>query len=723
MGAIAGMIQNIRDEDTPLQKKLDGLGRLIVAGCMIICAAVSVIGIMRGEDRFEMLLTGISLAVAAVPEGLPAVVTIALATGVSRMMRRGALVRRLPSVETLGCANVICSDKTGTLTENKMTIRSVYAAETFYDVTGSGLTVEGEFQKDGRKADIDSEPVLKLMLEIGAVCNNSRLERVAAVRGRRGAGSYAPYSKPQKNVKRGKILQFSRKKSKDSFNLIGDPTEGAFLVAAEKAGISTDGLTGKYTRTFEIPFDSDRKLMSVIARTPGNEKYVFVKGAPDVVIKKCSKLYTLKGVIDFSSPIKSGILRINDMMAGGALRVLAVACKKTEVTAARSYRFEAESSHGHKNEIEKLEDGLVFVGLAGMIDPPRQGVRDAITRCRTAGIKVAMITGDHRSTAVAVANELGLMRDGSITLTGQDLDRMDGDEFLKLAPKAAVYARVSPRHKLQIVQTLKKLNNVVAMTGDGVNDAPAVKEADIGVSMGISGTDVTKEASAMILTDDNFNTVVAAVEEGRLIHNNIRKFIRYLLSCNLGEVLTMFAAMVFNLPAPLAAIQILLVNLVTDGLPAVALGIDPPDRDLMKEAPRKAGDGIFSGGLLKKITVRGFIIGAGTLAVFISVFHFTADLVLSRTSALMTLILSQLVHVFECKSEKKNIFQIDLLSNKHLIFAVLISFAISLLVVYEPHLAAIFSTERLGAGEWKLIAGYVAAGPVISSIFHREKKV
>jgi len=672
MGNIAGLIQNIEEDETPLQKKLKHLGKLIVAGCLIICAIVSLTGVLRGEELFNMLLAGISLAVAAVPEGLPAIVTIALALGVQRMLKRNALIRKLPAVETLGCASIICSDKTGTLTENRMTVRKIYAGGKTYEIKGSNGK-SGVFFDSFAGIDPLKQSILKLNLEIGALCNNAEVEQ----------------------------------KQKNMWEVAGDPTEGALLVAAAKAGLTRNVLDASWFRIDELPFDSERKCMSVVCDDHKGETFVFTKGAPDIIINKCTKAYTSKGIVDLTPERKAEIMKINNLMAGEALRVLGMAFKKL---ASRNYKT------------RELENELVFAGLAGMIDPPRKEALEAVRKCKMAGIKPVMITGDHKLTATAIAKELEILSKNDKVLTGAELDEMGEKRLEMIAENVGVYARVSPKHKLMIVRVLKKLGHVVAMTGDGVNDAPAVKEADIGVSMGLTGTDVTKEASAMILMDDNFATIVAAVEEGRVIYNNIRKFIRYMLACNIGEVLTMFLGMLIGLPIPLLPIQILWVNLVTDGLPAVALGFDPPGRDIMLQPPRGSKESIFSHGLLSLILFRGVLIGLTTLAVFISILYLGKGVESARTGAFATLVLTQLIHVFECKSERKSIFEIPVFNNMYLIWAVLCSLIMILGVLYIPFLQIIFNTVPLSLTEWMIISGLSFLGPVTASFFKHGKR-
>ncbi|NLL06508.1 MAG: cation-translocating P-type ATPase [Clostridiaceae bacterium] len=689
MGKIADMIQDVEDEETPLQRRLDHLGKFIVYGCLIVCAIVSITGVIRGEKIFTMLLSGISLAVAAVPEGLPAIVTIALALGVQKMLKRKALVRKLPAVETLGCASVICSDKTGTLTENKMTVRKIYTGGNMVEINGGPLSSEGEFSIAGRKIEPYSIESLKLAMEIGTLCNNAVMERIAE----------------ESNNAINKVKSvFS---TKEKWQLSGDPTEAALLVVGAKAGLTQQMLNNTFLRIDELPFDSDRKCMTVICDTKKGEIFAFTKGAPDIIIDRCTNIYTSSGIRQLTQDQKRLVLRKNDELGKEALRVLGVAYKKLNT---RHY----DKAH--------LEEELVFVGLIGMIDPPRKEAVNAVRKCKLAGIKPIMITGDHKVTAGAIARELNIVSENDKVITGSELETMNDRKLQSIINDVSVYARVSPKHKLRIVKALKKEGHIVAMTGDGVNDAPAVKEADIGIAMGITGTDVTKEAASMTLLDDNFATIVAAVEEGRVIYNNIRKFIRYMLACNIGEVLTMFFGTLLGLPLPLLPIQILWVNLVTDGLPAIALSLDPAEKDIMMRPPRGAKENIFSNGLLNLILFRGMLVGLCTLLVFVSVLYFSGDVTVARTGAFVTLVLTQLIHVFECKSERKNIFEIPLFNNIPLVLAVLCSLIMIIGVVYIPTFQGIFKTVPLSYHDWVLVAGVSALGPVISSFFKVNRK-
>jgi len=668
VGQIAGMIQTTAEEATPLERRLDDLGKWLVWGCLAICLIVVITGIAKGESLFLMCMAGISLAVAAIPEGLPAIVTVALAIGVQRMIKQRAIIRKLPAVETLGCTTVICSDKTGTLTQNAMTVRQVFTDGNKYDITGAGYDIKGEILLNQQSVDINKDKALQQCLTIGALCNNSTLK--------------------QNNIA---ITGIWRNKTEKNWSIEGDPTEGAIIVAAAKADIWQATIEKTQTRLAEIPFESERRRMSVIYRDASNNHILYIKGAPDTILELCQYYHTAAGPTSLTNDLISTISSVSEQMASSALRVLAVAYRRLTPSQVQ-------------NPDEKIENVLVFAGLIGMIDPPREEVKPAIARCREAGIKTVMITGDHKNTAIAIAQELLIYKESHHkALTGKELDAMSESELDTLVNKVSVYARVSPAHKLRIVRALKRKGHIVAMTGDGVNDAPAIKEADIGISMGISGTDVTKEASAMVLADDNFATIVAAIEEGRGIYDNIRKFIRYLLSCNIGEVLTMFLAALLGLPMPLLPVQILWVNLVTDGLPAMALGVDNANPNIMQRPPRLPGESVFSRGLSRKIIGRGIQIGLSTLFVFSVIYYLQNDLALARTAAFATLVYCQLFHVFDCRSETVNIFELKFASNKYLLAAVVFSTVMQLSVMYIPFLSAIFSTVPLALGDWALV--------------------
>lgn len=648
MGRIANLLDNIEEEKSPLRERLDSLGKILVALCLVICAVVTILGIIRGNEITEMFLLGVSLAVAAIPEGLAAIVTVALALGVSRMLKKNALVRKLPAVETLGCTSVICSDKTGTLTQNKMTVKEVYI--------------------NGRIYDLDKEELKNhlTLMKAFVYCNDFN------------------YDFNSKNIDKA---------------LLGDPTETALVKAFfNEVNILKDFMS-KASRTFDIPFDSNRKMMSVIVKE-GNKEVCYMKGAPERVIERCTQILENGVVKPLTHQKKRQVASYIEAMSNRALRCIASAYKETGLIRG-----------------EDLEKDLIFLGVAGSIDPPRVEVRDAVLKCKLAGIQPVMITGDHKNTALAIAKSINICNTDDQAMTGEEIEKISDEELIKKVKNVRVFARVSPHHKLRIVKAFKKQNNIVAMTGDGVNDAPAIKEADIGIAMGISGTDVTKEAASMVLMDDNFATIVSAVEEGRIIYDNIRKFIRYLLSCNLGEVLTMFLASIFYLPNPLTPIQILFVNLATDGLPAIALGVDPPDKDIMMQQPRQKGESIFARGLWSKIVIRGCLIGICTLLSFMTGRLYGMDLATCRTLALITLVMSQLLHVFECRSERHSIFEIKVFSNPYLVGAVLVSISMVLAILYIPFLANVFNTIPLSLGQWAIVLFYSGVIFLINSLY------
>lgn len=665
IGQIAAMIQKVNDDATPLQKKLAQLGKILIVLCLAVCALVTFLGVLRGEDFGVMFLTGVSLAVAAIPEGLPAIVTVVLAIGVQRMVKRQAVVKKLPSVETLGCASVICSDKTGTLTQNVMNVKKIYCSSRFIDVSGFGYVPAGRFTVRDAVIEPTEDESLRLLLETAAVCNNVILKK----------GDFS-------------LSSLWRKKENTEWQISGDPTEGALAVAAAKAGIWRE--KSGQTRIEEIPFDSVRKMMSVLCENDKGEYTAYVKGALDVILPYCTRIMQNGRIVRLDQKRREEILFANAKMASSALRVLGLA-----------YRPLKES--------RIAEDDLIFLGLMGLIDPPREEVKEAIKVCQKAGIRTVMVTGDHALTAAAIARELGILAEGQEVMTGEELEKYDDDSLAKRVDKIGVYARVSPQHKLMIVKAWKKRGDVVAMTGDGVNDAPAVKEADIGVAMGRSGTDVTKESSSLVLMDDNFATIVAAVEEGRAIYNNIRKFITYLLGCNIGEILTMLLASLLGFPLPLLPIQILLINLVTDGLPALALGVEPAEKNIMLFSPRSKKKNIFADGLGKRIISRGLQIGISTIAVFALALEMTdGDLEIARTMTFATLVMSQLCFVFTCRSEKQTVFQLGLFTNPYLTGAVLVSVCTLLIAVYLPYLQIFLVTRSLACWQWLIILAFSA---------------
>ncbi|KYG35819.1 calcium-translocating P-type ATPase, SERCA-type [Priestia endophytica] len=654
MGQIADLLQNAETVTTPLQRKLAQLGKILIIIALILTALVVFVGVLQGHDVYSMFLAGVSLAVAAIPEGLPAIVTVALSLGVQRMIRKKAIVRKLPAVETLGCASVICSDKTGTLTQNKMTVTHVWAGGTTWGVTGTGYAPEGKFRLDDRDVNPQKSRELSQVLLFGLLCNNTN------------------------------ILQ--RKKE---YVLDGDPTEAALVVAARKAGLEREEMLKQFTIVEEFPFDSTRKMMSVIIQDKEGKRYVVTKGAPDVLLTTSSQILWKERLESLSVSRYNEVHKAVEDLAARALRTIAIAYKPL-------------SNHNRLTEKE-AESNLTFLGLQGMIDPPRTEVKEAVKECKEAGIKTVMITGDHVITAQAIAKELGILTKKGKVLQGTDITSMSKEELEEIVEDVDVYARVSPEHKLKIVKALQAKGHVVAMTGDGVNDAPAIKSADIGIAMGITGTDVAKEASSLVLLDDNFATIKSAIKEGRNIYENIRKFVRYLLASNVGEILVMLFAMLLALPLPLVPIQILWVNLVTDGLPAMALGLDKPEDDVMKRGPRHPKEGIFSRGLGWKVISRGFLIGIATLLAFIIVYdEQTGNLAYAQTVAFATLVLAQLIHVFDCRSEK-SIFDRNPFGNMYLIGAVLSSILLMAIVIYVEPLQAIFHTVPIIGRDWLLI--------------------
>ncbi len=680
IGNIAKMIEGVEQEQTPLQERLDKLGRFLGYAVIGICIVVFLLGMLRNEEIVSLLLnvhsidglaaflvslkevfmTSVALAVAAIPEGLAAVVTVALALGVQRMVKRHALIRKLPAVETLGCTTVICTDKTGTLTRNEMTVRKLYFKGNVVDVTGAGYGYDGEFFIDGNKADPkDFAPLLK----IGALNNDA---------------------------------------SVDGSSVIGDPTEGSLIVSAAKSGLDKKGLEKLYPRIDEIAFDSERKRMSTLHKAK-DKNLVYVKGAPDIVLDLCTRIYSEGKVRKISLKDKEKILEANKRFSSDALRVLAFAYKE-------------------EPKAKITEDNLIFAGLQAMIDPPRMSAKEAVKKCRDAGIKVVMITGDHIVTAQAVGREIGIT---GKAITGQELEAIDNLDGV--VEDISIYARVNPEHKMRIVEALKKKDHIVAMTGDGVNDAPALKNADIGVAMGITGTDVSKEASDMILTDDNFASIVDAVEEGRGIDDNIKKFVNYLLSSNMGEVLVIFVAMLIGfhyagaIVIPLLAVQLLWMNLVTDGLPALALGVDPIDKNIMKRPPRKSTDKIISKNMLLNITVIGIMLCAFTLYIFnIGLSQEVEDPVAkARTMAFTSLVIFEIVRVYMIRSQ----YNAGVFSNKYLLAAIMSSILLQLMVVYLDFFNAIFETTPLALADWGYILGGAALmlllGSILSPIIRR----
>lgn len=664
LGKIAGMIETYEDKKTPLQEKLEGLGKVLGIATLVICVIVFIIGLLRGQDVLEVFLTAVSLAVAVIPEGLPAVVTIVLALGMQRMVKRHAIIRKLLAVETLGTTTVICSDKTGTLTQNEMTVVRAYAGGKDIEVSGIGYEPEGEFKVQDQTVAKEDLEELDLLLKIGSLCNDAKLVE-------------------NKGEEQGK------------WGIIGDPTEGALVVVAEKFGYNKGKLEKEYKRLAELPFDSERKMMTTIHKYKNEESEytAFIKGAPDIILNLSNRILEDGKVKPLTDEKREELLEVNSRLAGDALRVLAGA-----------YRPLREIPEDPTSE--ELERDLVFVGLYGMIDPPRMEVHEAVRLCHHAGIKTKLITGDYAETALAIAKKLEVTGPEGTALTGAELEKMSDEELREKVEEVDVYARVSPEHKVRIVEALKSKGNIAAMTGDGVNDALALKRADIGVAMGITGTDVAKETAEMVLTDDNFASIVSAVEEGRIIYSNIRKFVYFLLSCNMGEIFVIFFALLFGWPIPLVPVQILWVNLVTDAFPALALGVEEGEPHIMDLPPRKPDEPILNRLMQIGILSQGIFISLSTLLSFYIGWTQLGGLETGRTMAFSTLIVSELLRAFTSRSERYSLLHIGLFKNIYMVGAIAFSFVLLLIVLYVPLLNNIFEVTKIGAYSWVYILGF-----------------
>jgi len=693
-GRIAELVQTAEEEETPLQKKLDRFAKQIAYAVLVLCAIIFVLEVFAEgfviKAFVDSFMSSIALSISVVPEGMPAIVTISLALGAREFARRHALIRKLSSAESLGSVTVICSDKTGTLTKGEMTVRRIYSGSKLIEVTGVGYEPKGEFYSSSDPFN-PRDKDFSLLLTIGAMCNNATLEQENGV-----------------------------------WRVLGDPTEGALIVAAAKAGLEKAELEKTYPRVGEIPFTSERKRMTTVHSTLEGEQLAFVKGAPEVVLERCSHVLENGKEMKLTDEKRKEILENNEKLASDALRVLGMAFKKVP------------KSMKELNE-ETLENNLVFVGLEGMIDPPREEAIEANKKCEEAGIKTVMITGDHKLTAMAVAKEIGIMKENSIVLTGSELDNLNDEEFEKIVENIAVYARVSPEHKLRIVKALKKRGHIVAMTGDGVNDAPAIKSADVGIAMGISGTDVTREASDVVLTDDNFATIVRAVEEGRVIYDNIRKYVRFLISCNFDEVLVIgtFALLAglaggggeILFPLPLTAAMLLWINLVTDGAPAVSLATDPPEEDVMKRKPRKPGEGILHG--MGAFIITSFILqSTGTILLFVLNYYIfpthpwgwpngpineaARELTLAeaRTTAFVQATMFELFVVWNCRSERRSVWRMgrDAFKNKFFVIAELSSIVSTIAIPYIPITASMFHLVPLTLSDLVQVIGVASWG-------------
>ncbi|MEW6663494.1 MAG: cation-translocating P-type ATPase [Bacillota bacterium] len=673
IGQIATMLQEAPQEPTPLQKRLGELGKMLGMAALAIVIMVFFTGLWRGEPLVTMFMTSVSLAVAAVPEGLPTVVTIVLALGVQRMSKRNAVIRKLPAVETLGTATVICSDKTGTLTKNEMTVVKAYVGGQTYALSGIGYQPEGVITAaEGTAPIIPKEgSLLSLFFQGGMSANDARLDEIDG-----------------------------------NFRIIGDPTEGALLVAAAKAGFHQEELNEDFPRIAEIPFDSARKMMTTFHRW-SNGVVSFTKGAPDILLERSSHVQNERGQEPLDEGVRKDLMRVNSTFAAQGMRVLALGCRWWKV-------LPSDLSSA------KCEQELTFLGFFAMLDPARPEAKEAVAISRQAGIRTIMITGDHMETAEAIAKELGIWQEGDQVLSGRDLDRMDQQGLNAAVPSVSVFARVSPEHKMLIINALKHHGHVVAMTGDGVNDAPALKRADIGAAMGITGTEVAKEAADMVLLDDNFATIISAVEEGRTIFANIRKTIQYLLSCNTGEIIAIFTAILLGLGSPLTPIQILWLNLVTDGPPALALGLDKPEKGIMQRPPRKPFESIFSGGLGARILWQGALIGVLAVIAYWWGLSQGRTLAEARTMAFLTMSLSQLVHAFNVRHPRLSLGQIGLFTNRALVYAFLLSISLQVAVVFVPVLRSAFDTVVLVREDWLIV---LALGLVPLLIVELEKLI
>ncbi|NLJ59186.1 MAG: cation-translocating P-type ATPase [Tissierellia bacterium] len=673
IGNIAVKIQTYDDEETPLQLKLNQLGKVLGTLTIAICIIVFMVGILQGRHILKMVLTSISLAVAAIPEGLPAIVTIVLSIGMNRMAGKNAIVKKLLAVETLGATSVICSDKTGTLTQNEMTVVKAYVDDKILDVEGIGYEPLGDIKYKGKIVNLSSFPNLRNLVSIGSLSNDASLDN-----------------------------------SSGMYKIIGDPTEGAIITFAGKLGQTSEQLNMVYPRVAELPFDSLRKMMTTFHSNYIDGKVVsFTKGAPDIVIKKCTKIALNGRVIDFTKELKEKVLSVNTEFARSALRVLATAYKVWD-------RLPEDPS------FEVVENDMIFVGLVGMIDPPRPEVKKSIELCREAGIETIMITGDYKETAYAIAKDLGMVQYEHQAIMGDDLDNLSDEELREVVKETKVYARVSPEHKVRIVTALKENGHITSMTGDGVNDALALKKADIGVAMGITGTDVAKNTAEVILTDDNFATIVNAVEEGRIIFSNIKKFVFFLLSCNIGEILLVFISILVGWEVPLLPIQLLWLNLVTDSFPALALGVENAEPGIMKQPPRNTKDPILSKKMLGGIMFQAVAISFASLLAYywaMKMYGTGRGLIHARSVVFTTIILSELLRAFSSRSQTFTLFKIGFFTNIRMVQAVFASFALTVVVLYIPALNEVFDVVPLTFRDWQIVVAFSFIPLVVGELY------
>lgn len=671
IGKIATIIQSYDDELTPLQKKLNQLGKLLGSLTIVVCILVFIIGMLQGRGMLEMFMTAISLAVAAIPEGLPAIVTIVLALGMNKMVERNAIVKKLLAVETLGSTSVICSDKTGTLTQNEMTVTKIYTDDKVIDVTGGGYEPVGDFLLTGEKISVNTVGNLDTLLSMAILTNDAHIQ-----------------------------------KTDDGYKVMGDPTEGALVTLAGKGNITSKEINAEYPRIEELPFDSTRKMMTTFHKNYIPDKIVsFTKGAPDIIIDRCSYISLDNKVVPFTEDLKKKALAANSTFAKDALRVLAYAYREYD-------NLPADITPDNN------EDDMTFIGLSGMIDPPRAEAKEAIRLCKDAGINTVMITGDYKETAFAIAKELGMAETEDQAMMGEELNKLSDQELREVVKYTKVYARVSPEHKVRIVTALKDNGGITAMTGDGVNDALALKKADIGISMGITGTDVAKNTAEMILTDDNFASIVSAVEEGRIIYSNIKKFVFFLLSCNIGEVLLVFVSILLGWEVPLLPIQLLWLNLVTDSFPALALGVEKGEPDIMQQKPRNPDEPIIDKGMMVSIMFQSIAVAAGSLlAYYWAMNRYPDSIVHARTITFATLITAELLRAYSSRSQKFSLFKIGFFTNKAMVYATALAFGLLLVVLYVPFMQNILYTFPLGVLDWEIVLSFafipVAVGELV----------
>lgn len=671
IGKIATIIQTFEEELTPLQKNLNQLGKYLGIVTILICIIVFAVGLLQGRDLLQMFMVAISLAVAAIPEGLPAIVTIVLAIGMNKMAKQNAIVKKLLAVETLGSTTVICSDKTGTLTQNEMTVVKIFTDNRVLDVSGGGYDPSGEFFLGGKKVEVDEIKDLRTLLSICMLTNDANIENINGL-----------------------------------YKVIGDPTEGALVTLANKGKMVKDRIESKYPRIEEIPFDSERKMMTTFHSNYIPGKIVsFTKGAPDIIIGKCSSININGETILIRDHLRRKLLDVNNFFAKDALRVLAIA-------------YRSFDSMPTKPTPQIIEKDMTFIGLVGMIDPSRPEAKAAIAKCKLAGIRPIMITGDYKETAFAIAKELGIAESTKEAMTGEELNNISDGFLREVVNHIKVYARVSPEHKVRIVSALKANGEIVAMTGDGVNDAMALKKSDIGIAMGITGTDVAKNTAQVILTDDNFASIVSAVEQGRIIYSNIKKFVFFLLSCNIGEIFLVFFSILLNLPVPLLPIQLLWLNLVTDSFPALALGVEKGEIDIMENKPRVPNSPIISKSMMTAIIVQSITIGAASLFAYIwALKMFPDDLLKARTITFTTLILAELIRAFSSRSEKYTLFEIGFFSNMTMVYATGISFILLLGVLYIPIMQPVFHTYSLSLMDWIVITSFAVFPYIIGELY------